>query len=139
MITFYFYHSGSNALISKDNLTFEGCQYLLPRALKKVGEDKYIFTRDMRLYPRSLYGFTNDVIKEYAKCISCPHLIILATKCSGFEPEENVTSILKEYEANNANFVLEKIDTTHHGHLTEAEKVAPIIERFLEKLGTQGK
>ena len=96
-----------------------------------MGEDKYIFRRDMRLYPRSLYGFTNDVSKEFAKCIECPHLIILATKCSGFEPEENINSILKEYEANNG-FVLEKVDTTHHGHLTEPEKFASIIKRFLD-------
>ena len=125
---------GSNALISKQNLTLEGCQFLLPRALKKVGEDKYIFRRDMKLYPKSLYGFTNDVIKEFAKCIKCPHLIILATKCAGFEPEENIDAILKEYESNNENFVLERIDTTHHGHLTEPEKFAPVIKKFLDEL-----
>ena len=86
----------------------------------------------MRLYPSSLYGFTNDVIKEFAKCIKCPHLVILATKCDGFEPEENIREILNIYEANNVNFVLERVDTTHHGHLTEPEKVAPTINHFLE-------
>lgn len=124
---------GSNSLISKDNLTFEGCQFLLPRALKEVGEEKYAFTRDMRLYPSALYGFTNDVLKEFAKCIKVPHLVILATKCSGFEPEENIAAILKEYQENNAKFVLEKVDTTHHGHLTEPEKIFPPIQSFLEK------
>ena len=133
MYELYFCLLGSNLLISEDNLTFEGCQYLLPRALKKVGDDKYVFTRDMRLYSKSLYGFTHDVTKEFAKGVKCPHLIILATKCSGFEPEENILSILKEYEENNKqNFVLEKVDTTHHGHLTEPEKIAPIIKRFLD-------
>ena len=88
----------------------------------------------MRLYPRSLYGFTNEVIKEFAKKIKCPHLVLLASKCSGFEPEENIDAILKEYEANDVHFVLEKVDTTHHGHLTEPEKVIPVISRFLDKL-----
>ena len=129
-----FHLVGSNSLISQDNLTYEGCQYLLPRALKRVGEDTYIFNRDMRLYARSLYGFTNDVIKEFAKRVRCHHLIILATKCAGFEPEENITSILKEYkESNSEHFVLERVDTTHHGHLTEPEKIAPVIKRFLDK------
>merc|ERR1711997_47441 len=103
---------GSNALISKDNLTFEGCQFLLPRALKKVGDEKYVFNRDMRLYPTSLYGFTNDILKEFAKCITCPHLVIFATKCAGFEPEENITAILKEYQSNNEHFALERVDST---------------------------
>ena len=84
---------------------------------------------------RSLYGFTDDVTKEFAKRIQCPHLIILATKCTGFEPQEKITSILKEYEENNKqNFVLQKIDTTHHGHLTEPEKVAPVVKRFVDRL-----
>lgn len=87
----------------------------------------------MRLYPSALYGFTNDVLKEFAKCIKVPHLVILATKCSGFEPEENIAAILKEYQENNAKFVLEKVDTTHHGHLTEPEKIFPPIQSFLEK------
>lgn len=87
----------------------------------------------MRLYPSSLYGFTNEVLLEYAKCIRCPHLIVLATKCAGFEPEENIKVILKTYESNNEHFSLEKIDTTHHGHLTEPEKFAPVIQKFLDK------
>ena len=100
----------------------------------KSWDDKYIFTRDVRLYQKSLYGLTNDVIKEFTKRIQCPHLIIFATKCSGFEPEDNIRLILKEYEENNMqNFVLEKVDTNHHGHLTEPEKVAPVIKRFLDK------
>ena len=88
----------------------------------------------MRLYPGSLYGFTNDILKEYAKCIKCPHLVIFATKCAGFEKEENITAILKEYQSNNPHFSLERIDSTHHGHLTEAEKFAPVIQKFLNRL-----
>ena len=88
----------------------------------------------MRLYPSSLYGFTNDILAEFAKCIKLPHLVILATKCSGFEQEENIEVILKEYRQNNTHFVLEKVDTTHHGHLTEPEKIVPPIARFLKKV-----
>ena len=131
-----FLNLGSNSLISKDNMTYDGCQYLLPRALKEVKEHTYIFTRDMRLYPSSLYGFTNDVIKEFAKSIVCPHLVILADKCSGFEVKQNIDLILDEYKANNKQFVLKNVDTTHHGHLTEPEKVAPIIKSFLEQINS---
>ena len=92
-----------------------------------------MFTRDMRLYPSALYGFTNDVLKEFAKCIKCPHLVILATKCAGFEPMENIRAITKVYEENNENFVLERVDTTHHGHLTEPEKIVPFIKNFIKK------
>ena len=56
-------------------VTEESARIMLKRGLKQSG-DGFVFTRDLRHRVPGLYGFTDEFLEEFAKNISCPHLLI---------------------------------------------------------------
>jgi len=72
------------------------------------------------------------VSKELAKRINIPYCFIKATNSPYYERKEyydEIIEILKQSE----QFESHLVDSTHHLHLTEPEKVAPIITAFIDK------
>ena len=62
-------------------MTEESARIMLKRGLKRSG-DGFVFTRDLRHKVPSLYGFTDEYLEEFAKNLSCPHLLIKVVRCS---------------------------------------------------------
>ena len=65
----------SRRLQGEGAVTEESARIMLKRGLKQSG-DGFVFTRDLRHRVPSLYGFVDEYLEEFAKNISCPHLLI---------------------------------------------------------------
>lgn len=106
---------------------------LLVRNLRKVGEDEYEFTRDLRstVRPYLFNDFTTEQLKAVARGIVCPFLLIKAKQTSVFEPKELYREFYDIYRDASEDFRYVEVDGKHHVHLSRPELVAPIIENFL--------
>ena len=118
-----------------DTIPTNAVDALAVRGIAETNDGKYIFTRDLKQRVASLYGYPTDVIKEFAQKITCPHLIIKATR----HPErwkietEEVNIIRNAYkDTNGDNFQEETVDGNHAIHLTHPENVYRAIEKFLK-------
>lgn len=104
---------------------------MLKRGLKQSG-DGFVFTRDLRHKVPSLYGFTEEYLEEFAKNLSCPHLLIKASGSPHYEKEEIIERFLEIYRQNE-QFEMVTVDGSHHVHLNNPERVVPHIVSFLNK------
>lgn len=116
------------------SVTKETAEFLLKRNIKRSEKypGKFYFTRDSRLKYNYSSSFSQEVSVELAKKLNMPHMFIKAKSSPYYERKEyynQVVDILKT----NKDFELHYIDSTHHLHLTEPEKIAPIISEFIEK------
>ncbi len=108
-------------------------EVLLVRGLRKVGEDEYEFTRDLRsiVRPYLFNDFTTEQLKAVARGIICPFLLIKAKNTSIFEPKELYREFYDIYRDASEDFRYVEVDGKHHVHLSHPELVAPIIINFL--------
>lgn len=116
------------------SVTKECAQYLLKRNIKRSEKypGKFYFTRDSRLKYNYSSSFSQEVSVELSKRLKMPHLFMKAEHSPYYERRgyfDEVVDILKQ----NKDFELHMVDSTHHLHLTEPEKVAPILSEFIEK------
>lgn len=122
-------HLGTDRSVTKDC-----AKYLLKRNIKRSEKfpGKFYFSRDPRLKYKNLNSFPQSIALEFAKRLKIPHLFIKAKHAPYFECSkyfDEVLDVLKKRK----NFESHIVDSTHHLHLTEPEKVAPIISKFIEK------
>lgn len=120
---------------TRGSVTPEAAPFLLKRNIKRSDKypGKFYFTRDSRLKYNFSPSFSQPVSVELAKRLTIPHMFIKAKNSPYYERKEyfdEVVSVLKE---NNKDFELHYIDATHHLHLTEPEKIAPLVSEFIEK------
>lgn len=117
------------------SVTKETAPYLLNRNIKKsnMHPDKFYFTRDSRLKYSVGVGWGQDVNLELAKRMTMPYLFMKASQSSYYEDKKYFDEFVELVKTINPLFQLEFVDSTHHMHLTEPEKVAPIISKFLCK------
>ena len=109
---------------------------LASRGIQKIDNSKYIFTRDLKQRILSLYGYSTDVIMEFAERVKCPHLIIKATRYpERWKIEEDPVDIIRKvYEKSNpSHFYVEVVEGNHALHLTHPENVWLSINPFLLK------
>lgn len=106
---------------------------LLIRGLRKVGEDEYEFTRDLRsiIRPYLFNDFTTEQLKAVARGIVCPFLLIKAKNTSMFEPKELFREFYDIYRDASEDFRYVEVEGKHHVHLSHPELVAPIIINFI--------
>ncbi|XP_053691338.1 probable serine hydrolase [Sabethes cyaneus] len=123
-------HHGTNKSVSK-----EAAPYLLNRNIKKstMHPDKYYFTRDSRLKYSVGVGWSQDVNLELAKRMTMPYMFIKALHSPYYEEKKYFEQYINVVKEVNPKFELEFVDSTHHLHLTEPEKVAPLVTKFLCK------
>lgn len=76
--------------------------------------------------------FTLDLVLEYASRIKCAYLNIRAVPGMKFEQPENYQKILDNIKLGARKFEYHEVEGTHHVHLNEPEKIAPIIINFLQ-------
>ncbi|KAI4465621.1 monoacylglycerol lipase [Holotrichia oblita] len=112
-------------------LTPETAQQLAKRMIKKICDDKYVFTGDKRLWSMVYPSFSEEYIDEiFLKFpIKCPAMSIYAS--STVEYLETFPRFHKLYRFPNFDFF--QIDGHHHSHHTNPELYAPILTNFLLK------
>ncbi|XP_061393415.1 probable serine hydrolase [Musca vetustissima] len=122
-------HVGTNKSVDMDT-----CKFLLKRNIKPSEHEphKYYFSRDGRLKNSLFYAFSQQVPVEMARRITCPHLFIKALQAPYYERKEYYDEVLAILQQK-PNFVYHEVEGSHHVHLNEPEKVAPLIISFLEK------
>lgn len=115
------------------SVTKDTAEYLLKRNIRRSEKypGKYYFTRDSRLKHSFSPSISQPVTLELSKKMRMPHVFFKATNSPYWERKEyfdEVIDILKE----NPKFEFHTVESTHHVHLTEPEKIAPIISTFIE-------
>ena len=116
------------------SVTKEAAEYLLKRNIKRSEKypGKFYFTRDSRLKYNYSPSFSQPVSVELAKKLNMPHVFIKALNSPYYERREYFDEII-EILKGNKKFEFHMVESTHHLHLTEPEKVAPIITDFIKK------
>lgn len=116
------------------SVTKEVVSYLMKRNIQRSDKypEKYYFTRDTRIKYSFGANFPQEVSVELAKRINMPYLFIKAKNSPYYEKKayhEEVVKVLRE----NPKFEYHMVESTHHVHLTEPEKVSGIISEFIKK------
>ncbi|CAG9864470.1 unnamed protein product [Phyllotreta striolata] len=116
----------------KGSVDRAGCEVLLRRGMKPAyKEGCFMFTRDPRLKLAALGFFTLDQAMEFASRITCEVLNIKADKTLRLDNPEYYDLILDKIEESAEKLERHLVEGTHHVHLTDAARVAPIIINFL--------
>ena len=123
---------GLQGMFGKENMNEESMECLVPRGMKEVGPNEYVFTRDMKLYVfGSFHHFNMETLLDFAKNVSCSHLVILCrTKQERKDKIRPVLDQLKE----NPKFEIVEVDLNHHGHLTDPTVMAENINLFVKNV-----
>ncbi|XP_070153715.1 probable serine hydrolase isoform X4 [Polyergus mexicanus] len=115
------------------SITKEGAETLMKRGMQQAyTKGKYYFSRDPRLKVAILGMFSLDLVLEYASRIKCAYLNIRAIPGMKFEQPENYQKVLDNIKLVARKFEYHEVNGTHHVHLSEPEKIAPIIINFLQ-------
>ncbi|KAL6448470.1 hypothetical protein ACFW04_000406 [Cataglyphis niger] len=116
------------------SITKEGAEILMKRGMQQAyTQGKYYFSRDPKLKVAILGMFSLDLVLEYASRIKCAYLNIRAVPGMKFEQPENYQKVLDNIKLVAKKFEYHEVKGTHHVHLNEPEKIAPIITNFLQK------
>ncbi|XP_017767022.1 PREDICTED: probable serine hydrolase [Eufriesea mexicana] len=114
------------------SITREGAIILMKRGLKPSSEpEQYYFSRDPRLKVSVLGMISLDLALAYATRIKCAYLNIRAVPGMKLDHPESYDSVLDQIKVGAARFEYHKIEGTHHVHLNNPEKIAPIINSFI--------
>ncbi|XP_055910810.1 serine hydrolase-like protein [Eupeodes corollae] len=126
-------YEGSGKSIEK-----ECCQFILKRNIKPSAKDptKYSFSRDDRLKSMLFYALPQELVCDMAARISCPHLFIKALQAPYYEKRSNYDEVINVL-TKKPTFEYHQVDGTHHVHLNEPEKLADIINPFINKYRSQ--
>ncbi|KAH8415739.1 hypothetical protein KR222_011732 [Zaprionus bogoriensis] len=122
-------HLGTNKSIS-----LESCKYLLQRSCKPSRRDptKFYFSRDHRLKASVVYTLSNETVLEMASRIKTPYMFVKALQAPYYEDKKYYNHAL-EVLRKNPLFEYYEVEGSHHVHLNEPEKVAPLINAFINK------
>ncbi|KAL6264982.1 hypothetical protein P5V15_005074 [Pogonomyrmex californicus] len=114
-------------------ITNEGARILMKRGMQPAYQkNKYYFSRDPRLKVSLLGMLSLDLILEYASHIKCAYLNIRAVPGLKLEQPENYEKVLDVIKQGARKFEYHEVKGTHHVHLNDPEKIAPIIKNFLQ-------
>nr|XP_029724787.1 probable serine hydrolase [Aedes albopictus] len=118
-----------------NSISRETCPYLLHRNIKKSLKypEKYFFTRDSRLKYSMGMHFSHEVILDMAKQIKMPFLFIKAKQSPYFEEKKYYEQVIGQLKTVNPYFEQHLVEGRHHVHLSNPERVAPIVTAFLSK------
>lgn len=112
-----------------------GCRILMVRGVTEVEEERFIFSKDPRLIKYTSFdaGFTHEHIMKLAERITCPYLLIKADSSPYFQPKELVLETVEGIKKNSVDSSWNVVPGKHHLHLTHPERVANVINPFIEK------
>lgn len=124
---------------TKQSVTKETAIYLLKRNIlpSKKYPGKYYFSRDRRLQSKLGVNIPQDLQLELAEILTMPIIFIEVSKSTYATPsrskyENEVLEVMKQHPL----FQHYLVDSeSHHVHLTEPEKIVPVINEFFDKHG----
>ncbi|XP_013101385.1 probable serine hydrolase [Stomoxys calcitrans] len=103
----------------------------MERAPQHLNKDGYHFSRDLRLKVSLLGMFTAEQVLTYAKRIRCKTLNIRGDPGMNFENPQVYDEVIEILKTNAKLVIYKVVPGTHHLHLVNPERVAPIINEFL--------
>lgn len=111
----------------------EAAEAMFERAVAKVdGGYKYNRDQRLRIIPRPLFSY--DQCVEYLKKETVPTLFIVSSTLSPFLSEEGLREKLLEVVKRKKTIEFIVVEGNHDLHTNHPERIAPLIERFLEKV-----
>lgn len=119
----------------------ESCKVLLKRGMLKSpnADDMYHFSRDPRLRVPTISLFSHDMYMVLASRITSAFLNIRANPGLKFEKPEYYYETLHVIKKSARIFEFHEVEGTHHVHINNPERVAPIINNFLENLEVESR
>lgn len=114
---------------SAEILMIRGMSPVPPGKKNIMQKDGYLFSRDVRLKVAGLGLIPLDVTLEFASKIKCEYMNIKADPGMFFE---FYTTVLDKIKSSASRYEYKEVKGTHHVHLNEPEKVAPIVFEFLK-------
>ncbi|KFB39972.1 hypothetical protein ZHAS_00007357 [Anopheles sinensis] len=127
-------HIGFHESISRD-----ACHFLLYRAVEPALERTgYVRRRtDPRVRHNHGLVWSHDLNLEIARRIKAPFLYVKTTETPLFEDPQYHQETLDMLAAHNKDFVQASVEGKHHVHLSDPNRVAPLVSEFLTKYWTK--
>lgn len=120
-----------------ESIDKKDAEILLIRGLRRKSQDadQWEYTRDLRtiIRPYLFHDCTTEQIKDVARAITCPLLIIKAQRSLSLAAEL-FGEFYEIYRNASRDFRLVEVDGRHHVHLSKPELVAPLIINFISPL-----
>ena len=116
------------------SLDEKACDVLFKRGLKKVEEDRYVFTRDRRLLAAPLSFIAKEHQLFLAHKVTADVLIIKFSEGPYFEAPEDYEEHIAALKTSSKRVQYVTVDGMHHTHLRNPESVAPIISDLFKDL-----
>lgn len=115
------------------SVTRKCCEILMKRGMKQVrNENTYLFARDVRLKAIGIAFMTLDQVLLFASHIKCEVLNIRGDPGMVFDKPEFYHSVIDKIKESAKRAEYHVVPGTHHLHLNNPERVAPIIVDFLK-------
>lgn len=107
----------------------KACDILFKRGLRKV-DGGYVFARDRRLLTAPLSFIAKEHQLVLAHKVTADVLIIKCSEGPYFETPEDYLEHIEALKTKSKNVRYVHVEGKHHVHLTEPERIAPIISEF---------
>ncbi|CAH4030541.1 serine hydrolase-like protein [Pieris brassicae] len=126
----YKLYTAMNKSVYKQNM-----HYLTQRAIRPSKRDptKFCYTRDIRLKYISMKPQNTEFLERLFSRLSCPLLYIKAANSSYKLSDEHCLRVRRILEKNNPNYESHTVGGSHHVHVNNPERLAPIIVDFFRK------
>lgn len=118
------------------SVTEDSARILLRRGARPDPEKPgfFLFSHDIKTGIPSIFGRTGHAeLLELTKNIKCPICLIKGEPGGDYEPRKNFNKMVDLLKKQNGRVSYHSVPGTHHLHLNEPHKVAPIISEFLSK------
>jgi hypothetical protein len=130
-------YKGTNMVHGDGSITEDAARCLLERGIiKSATGPGVVFTRDTKHILKDLNGIAHEYNLEYARGISCPHLLAKASAENAVtvwgEEKEAMDEVLGIYNKIKL-FTLAEVEGSHHVHLNTPERVLPHVNSFVMK------
>lgn len=115
------------------SLDENACHILFKRGLKKL-DDGYVLSRDRRLLTAPLSFIAKEHQLVLAHKVTADVLIIKCSEGPYFEDPEDYDEHIEALKTKSRYVRYIHVEGKHHVHLTNPERVAPIISEFLSQV-----
>ncbi|KAG8321554.1 hypothetical protein J6590_044385 [Homalodisca vitripennis] len=121
---------------SRGSLTLDAVNILMRRGVMFHQESgKYTLTRDPKVKIHSLQRLDENQSLEMARNLKCHYLVLRTTEGKFFDYSlKNSPGFINTVTESAKSFKLVNVEGPHHVHLTNPERVAPIIIEFYRNI-----
>ncbi|CAH1156116.1 unnamed protein product [Phaedon cochleariae] len=120
----------------ENSILLEYTQFLMERGIapSKKYPGKYYFTRDPRVKISNFFVISDEEVSQSIPLMKMPIFFVKASDSPYFFGKTEIFfEFLDAHRKNNTNFEHHFIEGTHHVHLNNPERVAPLVKNFIKK------